>query len=424
MEQIISKKYIGTKWACYITNISMAAVGILSPLLFETFKESYGISNTLLGLLVVMNFCTQLLIDLIFTFFPSKFNIKKVIIAMPLITASGLIIYAVMPLVLPSFIYLWLSLGTVVFSVSAGLCEVLISPIIAALPSDNPDRDMSKLHSVYAWGLVAVVIIGTLFLKLLQIINAGWYFLPILFALIPTASFILFLRSPLPEVKLGDNGSKDKEKKSGGLLKTGIVLCFLCIFFGGAAEGTMTQWVSSYIESTLSFPKLIGDILGMALFAFMLAFGRTFYAKFGKKILNIMIIGMAGAMVCYIVAGVVTNTYIGLIACIMTGLFVSMLWPGNIILIGEKFPTAGVAAYALMAAGGDLGCSLAPQLMGIVADVVAPSGIAENIATKLNLTAEQVGMRAGLIVSALFPIAGLVIASIMKIYFNKKQNKK
>ena len=59
----------------------MAAVGILSPLLFETFKESYGISNTLLGLLVVMNFCTQLLIDLIFTFFPSKFNIKKVIIA-------------------------------------------------------------------------------------------------------------------------------------------------------------------------------------------------------------------------------------------------------------------------------------------------------------------------------------------------------
>ena len=416
-----TKNFKGTKIACYITNISMAAVGILSPLLFETFKGDYDISNTLLGLLVVMNFCTQLFIDLIFTFFSSKFNIKKVIIIMPLLTVAGLLIYAIMPMFLPKLIYLWLSIGTVVFSISAGLSEVLISPIIAAIPSDNPDREMSKLHSVYAWGLVGVVIVGTLLLKLFEIISLKWNFLAIAFALIPLTSFLLFARFPLPEIQLGE---QEKEKKTVGkskLFSIGILLCFACIFFGGAAEGTMTQWISSYIESTLELPKLIGDILGMALFALMLALGRTLYAKLGKNILNIMLLGMAGSVLCYVIAGISSNVFIGLIACIVTGLCVSMLWPGNIILIGEKFPTAGVAAYALMAAGGDLGCSLSPQLMGIIADVVSGSDIGAKIASSLKMTADQIGMRAGLLFSALFPILGLIIAIVMKIYFKRKK---
>ena len=72
-------KYKIIKFACYLTNVAMAGVGILSPLLFETFRNSYQISYTLLGLLVVINFCTQLLIDLIFTFFSSKFNTRATI---------------------------------------------------------------------------------------------------------------------------------------------------------------------------------------------------------------------------------------------------------------------------------------------------------------------------------------------------------
>ena len=53
----------------------MASVFSLPPLLFITFKESYGISYTLLGTLVAINFCTQLCIDLAFSFFSKYFNI-------------------------------------------------------------------------------------------------------------------------------------------------------------------------------------------------------------------------------------------------------------------------------------------------------------------------------------------------------------
>ena len=55
----------------------------------------------------------------------------------------------------------------------------------------------------------------------------------------------------------------------------GIFLCVMCIFFGGAAECTMSQWASGFMENAVGIPKVWGDILGMALFAFLLGLGRS-----------------------------------------------------------------------------------------------------------------------------------------------------
>ena len=154
--------------ACYATNITMAVVVNFSPLLFLSFRSIYGISYTLLGLLVLINFCTQLGIDLLFSFFSSKFDIKKTVRLTPVITTLGILIFAVMPTLFPNAAYLWLAVGTVIFSVSGGLVEVLISPIIAALPAENPDREMSKLHSIYAWGVVGMVVFSTVFLAVFR----------------------------------------------------------------------------------------------------------------------------------------------------------------------------------------------------------------------------------------------------------------
>ena len=65
-------KHKRVKYACYTTNLSMSVVGTLSPILFVTFRTMYGISYTWLGLLVLLIFCTQLVIDLIFSFFSHK----------------------------------------------------------------------------------------------------------------------------------------------------------------------------------------------------------------------------------------------------------------------------------------------------------------------------------------------------------------
>ena len=94
------------KLACYSANVSMSIVGNLSPLLFITFHSMYGISYTLLGLLVLINFVTQLIIDLIFSFFSYKFNIPLAVKLTPVLTLIGLTFFAAAPQIFPNNIYL------------------------------------------------------------------------------------------------------------------------------------------------------------------------------------------------------------------------------------------------------------------------------------------------------------------------------
>ena len=51
--------YKKLKLACYTTNLSMSIVANLSPVLFLTFRSLYGLSYSLLGLLVLINFSTE-----------------------------------------------------------------------------------------------------------------------------------------------------------------------------------------------------------------------------------------------------------------------------------------------------------------------------------------------------------------------------
>lgn len=374
----------------------MAIVLTLSPLLFVTFQELYSISYTMLGLLIVVNFLTQLLVDVIFTIFSHKFNIHKVVKLMPLITFVGMVIYSVIPRLFPDYAYLGIVIGTIVFSVAAGLNEVLTSPVIAAIPSENPEKEMSILHSAYAWGVFFVVAVSSIYLKIFGTEN--WTFLGLIWSNVPLVNYIMFKRALLPEM---ENTKSDKTFSKG--MGIGLTLLAVCIFFGGAAECTMSQWSSSFIEKTLNLPKLLGDILGVALFSVLLGLGRTLYAKIGKNILNVMLLGMAGSAICYIVVSISDNVVLALIACIITGLSASMLWPGTIICVGEKYPSAGVWVYALMAAGGDMGASVAPQLVGIIAD--------------------NISMRAGMFAASMFPVLGVVTILIIKRYLKSSKEK-
>jgi hypothetical protein len=404
----MDKKHTRLKLACYSANVCMAIVGNLPPVLFLTFHSSYGISYSLLGTLVLINFFTQLAVDLVFSFFSHRFDISKTVKFTPVITAVGFLLYALSPTLFPDHIYLGLALGTVIFSVSSGLSEVLISPVIAAIPADDPDREMSKLHSIYAWGSVFVIIASTLFL--LAFGSDNWTWLVVAFMAVPVLSIILYLGAQIPEMET-------PERVSGALalLKNrGVWLCVFAIFLGGAAECTMAQWCSGYIEKALGMPKVWGDIFGVALFSVALGMGRTPYATKGKNIEKTLLLGAVGAAACYFIAAVSGVAVIGLIACAFTGFCVSMLWPGTLIFAEERFEGLGVASYALLAAGGDLGASVAPQLVGVISDTVGASSFAETLGVTLGITAEQVGMRAGMLSATVFPLLGILVLLIMR----------
>ena len=393
--------YKRLKWACYTSNVTMSVVACFSAVLFMTFHKLYGISYSLLGLLVLINFLTQLGIDLLLSFFPHKFNIEKSVKCIPVLATIGMLIYAIWPMLLPDTAYIGLLVGTIIFSASGGFNEVLISPVIAAIPSDNPDREMSKLHSIYAWGVVGVVGVSTLFLKIFG--NHNWQYLALLFVLLPISSIILFSGASVPKL-----ATLESVSGAGKLLKNPMLwFCVLAIFFGGAAEQVMQQWSSSYLEQALSIPKIWGDILGMALFAAFLGLGRTLYSKFGKNIGKILVLGAISAGVCYVVAALTNVAVIGLLTCAFTGFCVSMLWPGSLIVSAERITTGGVFIFAMMASGGDLGAAIGPQISGVVTDLVIASPTLNSIAQSLSLSPETLGMKAGILIGALFSLAAI-----------------
>ena len=128
-------------------------------------------------------------------------------------------------------------------------------------------------------------------------------------------------------------------------------------------------------------------------------------------------IGMVGSAVCYVAVSVLSNAVLSLVACASVGVFTAMLWPGTLILMEEKVKGVGVAAYALMAAGGDFGASVAPQLLGIVVDKISVAGWAQTAGSSLSISSEQLGLKIGMLLAAIFPVLGALLLVYMKKHF-------
>ena len=397
------QNYSKLKFACYTTNLTMSIIGNLPPMLFLTFRSLYDISYSLLGLLVLANFATQLTVDLILSFFSHKFSLPKLIRITPAVYLLGLVIFMLSPVLFPGNVYLGLVIGTVIFSAAGGLNEVLISPMFAAIPAENPEREMSKLHSVYAWGVVGVIIFGTLFLFAFG--KESWQWLVAVLLVIPASSVFAFLGADIPKM--------DTPEKISGVVtmlkKKELWLCVFAIFLGGASECTMAQWSSGYLEQALGISKVWGDIFGVALFGAALGLGRSLYAKFGKNIGKVLFLGAIGATVCYLLCAVCSIPAVGLVACAFTGFCVSMMWPGCLVVGADRIPTGGVFIYAMMAAGGDLGAALGPQLIGVVTDTVIADPAASALAQSWGLMPDQLGLKLGMLVGMLFPLVGVAV---------------
>ena len=93
----------------------------------------------------------------------------------------------------------------------------------------------------------------------------------------------------------------------------------------------------------------------------------------------------------------------------MLRLCTSMLWPGTLIVASDRFPAGGVFVFAVMAAGGDLGAAIGPQLVGIVTDAAIAHPLAQQFAEQLSLAPEQLGMKLGMLLGMIFPLIGIFV---------------
>ncbi len=388
-----------TVLACYFANF-FQAVGCVFAIILVPLRSQFGISFTQYGALVAINFMTQISSDVLFSKAVDRFGFRRFMVGAPILVSLGLMLFAATPTLFPGHEFSGFCLGTFLFAAGGGLQELLLSPILDALPLPKEDkaRNMSMLHSFFAWGQIFIVLVTTILLALMG--SEAWRIIVSCWAAVSLVSSALFMFVPMcPRVKPGN------EMPIRALFQNRIFrLAMLAILFGGAAEVTMAQWASVFIDRALHLPKLVGDTLGVCGFSLMLALGRTVYGLRGRaeSIHRLMILGSIGAMACYLIAALSGFPIVSLIACALTGLCVSLLWPGAVIVSSEHLPLAGASMFALLSAMGDAGASLASFVTGRISDTVRalPFGLASG---------EQAGLRAGLLFAALFCLGCLVV---------------
>lgn len=391
--------YRTTKLACYGAIISQAIQNNLPALLFVVFQQQYGISYEMLGRLILMNFVTQLCVDMISIKLAEKFGYRACLIGGQSCIVVGLILLSVLPSVMPP--YIGLSIAVILMAVGGGLAEVLVSPTIEAMPGDEKAAAMSMLHSFYCWGQVATVLGSTLLLFVIG--RSAWQVLPLCWVIVPACSALLFVRAPFAPVVGGEGGGM----KLGTLLRTpAFLVAMLIMVCAGASELVMSQWASTFAEKALGVSKVIGDLAGPCMFAVLMGLGRMIYGRMGSRLpLKKCLMGCALLCVaCYLTVALSGSPVAALAGCAVCGFSVSIMWPGALSMSAARFPTAGTALFAILAVMGDLGCSVGPWLAGLVSDGAQAVPQLTQFAAQAGLTAEQLGLKAGLLLGTVFPV--------------------
>lgn len=356
--------YRSTMFACFAGYVVQSVVNNFVPLLFVIFQDTYGIPLGKITLLVTFNFGVQLTVDLLSAKFIDKLGYRVSMLIAHICSAAGLVLLAVLPGIMDPFAGLLISV--MIYAIGGGILEVLVTPITECCPTDNKEASVSLLHSIYCWGHIAVVVLSTAFFKLFG--TDKWQILALLWTIIPVLNGILFTKVPigslLPE---GDKGMTIKE-----LFKNKVFWVLMVMMIcAGASEQGVSQWASAFAERGLGIDKAIGDLAGPLSFAFCMALSRTFYGKFGDKI-DLDKFMKWSAVLCigaYLTAALAPHPALNLLGCGICGLSVGIMWPGSFSRASRVLPRGGTAMFALLALGGDFGCSLGPTVVGTVSDL-------------------------------------------------------
>lgn len=381
--------YKKTLTACYFGFITQAITANFIPLLFLTFRNTYGIPLEQIALIPLVFFLTQLVVDLAATQFADRIGYRTCVVASQVLSAVGLMSLALLPQVLPTP-FVGILTAVVLYAVGSGLIEVLVSPIVEACPFDNKEGVMSLLHSFYCWGSMGVIVGSTLFFVVFGV--ERWPILTLLWALVPLCNTYNFIRCPIRR-PVEDGQSMGVRS----LLKTPLFwLMILLMVCAGASEIAMAQWTSAFAEAALGVSKTVGDLTGPCLFALFMGVARVLYGKYSEKLDLTKAMLLCGILCagCYLLAALSTLPVLGLAGCALCGLAVGIMWPGTISLSSQRCPTGGTAMFALLALAGDLGAAVSPTLVGRVSALVGGD------------------LKTGLLVATLFPallVVGLLV---------------
>ena len=386
----MTRTYKSTKIACFAGFVVQAIINNFLPLLFIIFNTRYHLNYEQLGRLLFINFFVQLIVDALTPMVVKRIGYRGAAIACHGLAAGGLCLLGILPMLFPNHLYTCVVISIIIYAAGSGIIEVCISPIVEMLPGDKKGADMAFSHSFYCWGQAFTVLISTLLIYILG--QDMWQLIPIIWAAIPLINMFNFMRVPIVEQP---DGPVSKTAKT--LFKNRDFWIFAIIMIcAGASEITMAEWASIFTQQALGVSKTTGDLLGPCAFAVCMGSGRVIFGlldgKFNPK--KALIINNIFCVICYVGVAVCSIEWLSLVACALCGFTVSLSWPGTYSMAARHFPTGGTLMFSVLALCGDLGCSIGPWTMGIVANTTT--------------------LETGFLVCAIFPAVMVIAAPFLR----------
>jgi MFS family permease len=243
----------------------------------------------------------------------------------------------------------------------AGILDMVLSPVVAAL---NPERRavaMNWLHSFYCVGAVVTILAGSLALNA----GLGWRGSCLVLVPLPLGLLIAFASQRFPAMSAEGGRSPMR-----ALMKRGwFVAALVAIFLGGAPELGMAQWLPAYAERSLGFSQWTASMALLA-FSVAMALGRMVIGALGGKMnpFQIMAWGCGLTVVLFVMGSFLPSPVGSLVACVAAGFTGSCLWPTMLAVTADRYPDGGASMFGALAALGNAGGIFMPWLVGAIAD--------------------------------------------------------
>lgn len=244
--------------------------------------------------------------------------------------------------------YATLALAMFVLGLGAGVLDMVLSPIVAALNPTRRTVAMNWLHSYYCVGAALTILAGTMVLHA----GAGWRSACLF--LVPLPVSLLIAMAPLRFPALTGEGGRLPLRV---LFRRGwFWLALAAIFLGGATELGMAQWLPAYAETALQFPGWVGGT-ALLLFSVAMALGRMVVAGMGERWnpFHVMAWVCGAAVILFLAGSFFPERSVALAACIAAGFAGSCLWPTMLAVTANRFPEGGASMFGILAAFGNAG---------------------------------------------------------------------
>ena len=257
--------------------------------------------------------------------------------------------------------YVSLAAALFVLGLGAGILDMVLSPVVAAMNPARRAAAMNWLHSFYCVGAALTILVGTLLLRA----GLGWRVACLALLALPLALFLLLARERFPAMSPEGQRTRLRDLARSRWFAGALA----AIFLGGATELGMAQWLPAYAERGLGYPAWAGGAAFLA-FSVAMALGRMVVGQLDAHRDSYLVMAWSCALTValFLAASFFPHPAVALAACIAAGFTGSSLWPTLLAVTADRHPEGGATMFGALAALGNAGGVFMPWLVGWIAD--------------------------------------------------------